>query len=189
MQQKKFAILLNKCGGICPQERKTKTEIRIIETSEMVELEGNEWTQDAELNENDEYEMTEENYDWWEEYLSDRKSDQEEINKLAEELGIEVSEIQDRLNEECNPIDADSEHSEKQRVLAEIKAKYKKTQLLKDAIKKSGYKVEYIFTQMGLSRNGFYKKLNGETPFKDYEIKRLSELLKLTNDEIIDIFL
>ena len=40
------------------------------------------------------------------------------------------------------------------------------TELLKDKIEKSGYKLKYIAEQIGITYYGFLKKVNNETEFK-----------------------
>jgi len=54
------------------------------------------------------------------------------------------------------------------------------TILLKDLLGKSEFKLEYIFEQLGLSRQGFYNKVNGKTEFTASEIEKLSRLLKMS---------
>lgn len=44
------------------------------------------------------------------------------------------------------------------------------TDKLNDAILESGIKIVAIAGKLGISRKGFYKKLNNETEFKDSEI-------------------
>lgn len=57
-------------------------------------------------------------------YEINKRNDKQEIIELAEELGIETSEIWNRLNEECNPLDEDNEHDEIQRVLSDIRKEH-----------------------------------------------------------------
>jgi hypothetical protein len=54
------------------------------------------------------------------------------------------------------------------------------TALLKDAIEKSGLKIGFIADSMGISRQLLWKKVNNQTPFNQYEIDRLCEVLKIT---------
>ena len=49
--------------------------------------------------------------------------------------------------------------------------------LLRQAIDRSGLKIGYVAEKLNLSRFGFYKKLNGESPFNQYEIIALCKLL------------
>lgn len=62
------------------------------------------------------------------------------------------------------------------------------TVLLKKKIDESGLKVTFIIEKLGLSPNGFYKKLNGVTPFRVAEIYVICDLLKLTEEERQAIF-
>lgn len=55
-------------------------------------------------------------------------------------------------------------------------------------IKKSGFKMFHLAEQLGLSRQGFANKLNGESEFYASEIGKLSELLSLTPEERDEIF-
>ena len=58
------------------------------------------------------------------------------------------------------------------------------TQLLVDAIDKSGYKRSYIAKAIGLkSTNGLAKKINNESEFKASEIFALCSLLGISTDE------
>lgn len=55
-------------------------------------------------------------------------------------------------------------------------------QLLDNKIESSGLKIGYIVEQLGISRNGFDKKRNGEIPFRKAEIYVLCDLLGITDD-------
>ena len=55
------------------------------------------------------------------------------------------------------------------------------TDKLNDAILESGIKIVAIAGKLGISRKGFYKKLNNETEFKDSEIAAMQKILGLTN--------
>lgn len=107
--------------------------IRIIETQEEKELSivskrGIDYTVDllgnhAALHRNEEteeYEMTQEEYEWWLNYINNSKADDQEIEELAEDLGINESEIRERINQELNG-DLENEHWIIQRLLEEIK--------------------------------------------------------------------
>ena len=63
------------------------------------------------------------------------------------------------------------------------------TQLLKEAITKSGLKIKYIVQQLGLTYAGFNKKLNNRSEFNSKEIVILRDLLCLTAEEVERIFL
>ena len=56
------------------------------------------------------------------------------------------------------------------------------TELLDKKIDESGLKVSFIIEKLGLSHNGFYKKKNGETPFRTSEVYVLCDLLKITDE-------
>ena len=63
------------------------------------------------------------------------------------------------------------------------------TALLREKLDESGYKLRFIAKQIGITYQGFLKKINNESEFKASEIKGLQDLLNLT-DEIRDkIFL
>lgn len=61
-------------------------------------------------------------------------------------------------------------------------------QKLDIAIKNSGLKIVFIAKQLGLTREGLYKKLNGETEFKASEISMMQKILGLTNEQRDSIF-
>ena len=63
-----------------------------------------------------------------------------------------------------------------------------KTQELDNKIEASGLKISFIIQKLGISRTGFDKKRKGQTPFRVPEIYVLSDLLRLTEDEKMDIF-
>lgn len=52
--------------------------------------------------------------------------------------------------------------------------------LLKEKIDASGLKISFIASQLGITPQGFYLKLNGTNDFKVSEVKKLCELLNLT---------
>lgn len=56
------------------------------------------------------------------------------------------------------------------------------TALLRDQINVSGYKMNFIAEQVGITYAGFLKKLNNETEFKATEIQKLCEVLKIGVD-------
>lgn len=59
---------------------------------------------------------------------------------------------------------------------------------LKRAIKKSGYRMDYIAKSLGLSYQGFYNKVNAQSEFKISEIKDLCSLLRLDAEKMYLIF-
>lgn len=112
-------------------------EIRINETGELKELSirdrnNIDFTNDLVADDNaiqynqesEEYEASQETFDWWEEYIKNYESDREEAEALAEELNIDESEIYDRINSNMN-CDLEDEHQVKQNVFAEIREENK----------------------------------------------------------------
>lgn len=62
------------------------------------------------------------------------------------------------------------------------------TELLRHKIDSSGYKIRFIAEKIGLTYQGFLKKINGESEFKASEIQGLSTFLSLSNTEREQIF-
>lgn len=62
------------------------------------------------------------------------------------------------------------------------------TDLLKRKIDESGYKIAYIAEYLGISYQALYNKIGNKTQFLASEIMKLTELLKLTDDERNEIF-
>ena len=62
------------------------------------------------------------------------------------------------------------------------------TEALKNRISESGISISFIADKMGITREGFYKKMNGATEFKASEIKSLKTILNLSNKERDTIF-
>lgn len=56
------------------------------------------------------------------------------------------------------------------------------------AIAKSGETNRALASQINLSEQAFYNKLNGKSEFKNSEIKRLAQLLGLSMSEVNIIF-
>lgn len=56
------------------------------------------------------------------------------------------------------------------------------TQLLEEKIENSGLKIDYICKNLGISKQAFYKKRAGKTPFRGSEIYVICDLLKITDD-------
>lgn len=56
------------------------------------------------------------------------------------------------------------------------------------AISESGITITAIAKKIGITREGFYKKLNNETEFKASEISALQEILGLSNRKRDEIF-
>lgn len=61
-------------------------------------------------------------------------------------------------------------------------------QLLNDRIEESKLSKNTIAEALGLSRQGLYNKLNGVREFKGSEIKKLIQLLELSDDDQRSIF-
>lgn len=62
------------------------------------------------------------------------------------------------------------------------------SELLKDKIKESGMKIQYVAIQIGLTPAGLYKKLNNGSEFKVSEIMALTRVLNLSSEERDAIF-
>lgn len=62
------------------------------------------------------------------------------------------------------------------------------TVLLKQKIDRSGYKVVYLAEQVGLTPQGFYKKLKDGSDWTFTQVMILKELLHLTKEEVNSIF-
>lgn len=59
---------------------------------------------------------------------------------------------------------------------------------LKAAIARSGLTNQTIALELGLSAQGLYNKLSGNSEFKGSEIKHLAEILQLSISEVNNIF-
>lgn len=59
---------------------------------------------------------------------------------------------------------------------------------LDSAVRASGYKLQYLSDQLGLSRFGLYSKMIGRTKFKSGEIEKLKYMLRLSDSEAYEIF-
>lgn len=60
--------------------------------------------------------------------------------------------------------------------------------MLRKLIERSGYKQRYIAERLGITYQGFLKKLNNESEFKASEIQILYKLLGMTEAEREAIF-
>lgn len=109
-------------------------KLKIRETQEIKVLEirdqnGIEWTIDLLGNydalqynsKTEEYEISQEDYEWWLEYIKKYEADEQEVIELAAELGIEESEIWERISQNLN-CELGDEHMVIQSVLEEIRA-------------------------------------------------------------------
>lgn len=62
------------------------------------------------------------------------------------------------------------------------------TEKLNSEIDDSGMTITAIAAKIGISREGFYKKLNNETEFKASEISALQKILNLSSERRDEIF-
>lgn len=69
-----------------------------------------------------------------------------------------------------------------------VKTLYVDKGLLEKKMGESGLKTQYICEKLALSRTGFWKKINGITPFKVPEIFVLCSLLNINDDDKMKIF-
>lgn len=60
--------------------------------------------------------------------------------------------------------------------------------MLNDVISDSGITITAIARKLGITREGFYKKLNNETEFKASEIVSMQNILNLSNQKRDAIF-
>lgn len=63
-----------------------------------------------------------------------------------------------------------------------------KLDILKETIKKRGFRLDFIAKQLNLSIYGFSLKLNGKSEFKWSEVEKIIEVLKLDEIEKKKIF-
>lgn len=61
-------------------------------------------------------------------------------------------------------------------------------ELLKYVVARAGYTVTDMAKKLGIARNTYYKKMNGELSFKYEEICIMIAILGLNETEIMDIF-
>lgn len=63
------------------------------------------------------------------------------------------------------------------------------TELLGEKVKNSGLRTSYIVDSLGISRAGWYRKLNGKSPFTAEQIQIMCNILHITSlREKEDIF-
>ena len=55
------------------------------------------------------------------------------------------------------------------------------TEMLKDVIDKSGLKVSFIAEYVGISRQSLWNKINNISPFNQYEIDKMCDILRITS--------
>jgi len=112
-------------------------KIRIIETKELKELiilgtNNMDYSNDLLGNHNattyneatGEHEMLEEDFTWWNEYIDNHNTDQEEIRELAETYNIDEEEIKEAIRKEMES-DLGDEHSITQEVIKVFKQEKK----------------------------------------------------------------
>jgi len=112
--------------------------VKIIETDVLTDLtiidkNGIEWTNDLLGNNNattyneetEEHEMSQEAYNWWDEYITNLKNDEREVIALAEELNIDEDIINDKIMAAMqHENDLNDEHNIKQSVFQDIRSEY-----------------------------------------------------------------
>jgi hypothetical protein len=115
--------------------------IRIAETNEVKELRaldrktGVEWTKDlveaGGLQRDDEgiHIMSQVNYGWWRQYLSDMDADEGELSDLTDELrrlGVDnaTDEVRDIVADYLAYMDMEDHHKGRQRAIAEIRERH-----------------------------------------------------------------
>lgn len=62
------------------------------------------------------------------------------------------------------------------------------TALLREKMDESGYKLRFIAKQIGITYQGFLKKINNESEFRVSEVQGLCQLLNLTPEDKENIF-
>ena len=55
------------------------------------------------------------------------------------------------------------------------------TELLKEKIANSGFKLLYIAEYVGISRQALWSRINNLTPFNQYEIEKMCAVLNITS--------
>jgi predicted transcriptional regulator len=59
---------------------------------------------------------------------------------------------------------------------------------LKEIINAKGFKLNFVASELNITRKALYKKLRGDSEFKASEIARLVDMLRLTSKETKEIF-
>lgn len=62
------------------------------------------------------------------------------------------------------------------------------TRELAAELARNGISVPAAANLIGIGKNAFYRKMRGESQFKQVEIKRLKEVLALSNEKVASIF-
>lgn len=61
--------------------------------------------------------------------------------------------------------------------------------LLKSKLALKGFTVKRLAEKMEMNYNTFQQKFLSRTPFRPQEIQRIQEILELSNDEVVAIFI
>lgn len=69
-----------------------------------------------------------------------------------------------------------------------VKTQNVDTALLDEAIERSGFRINYIIEQLGISRQSFDRKRKGIDSFRQSEVYVLCDLCKLDNEKKKQIF-
>lgn len=62
------------------------------------------------------------------------------------------------------------------------------TELLKEKINMSGYRLRFIAKKVGITYQALHNKIYNKTEFKQDEIQKLKIILELTHEEVVQIF-
>ncbi len=107
-------------------------ETGAVKTLSITDVNGIDWTNDLignattlSYNEDDQVIMSQDDFDWWTEYISNYEADQKEAADLASELDIDEAIIWDRYNEQ-HTCDYGDHHGIKQVVFEQVKEEYSK---------------------------------------------------------------
>lgn len=57
------------------------------------------------------------------------------------------------------------------------------TEMLRDVIKKSGLKLEFIAEKLGITRFSLSKKIENVTEFKTSEVQKMCDVLQITDPQ------
>lgn len=57
------------------------------------------------------------------------------------------------------------------------------TEMLRDAIKRSGLKLEFIAEKLGITRFSLSKKIENVTEFKTSEVQKMCDVLQITDPQ------
>lgn len=60
--------------------------------------------------------------------------------------------------------------------------------MLRETIKERGCTITFLARKLGISREGFYKKLSGKSEYKASEIFEMQKVLNLTDEKRDQIF-